>query len=326
MTKSRFERRISLVISLILWAGLAVYGYPFSSEDITDIVQPTVSPNSEPAPAVEPAPGVGLPSDTGIPALVRRLKPSVGAIVTFTKDGIESQGSGVFVSSQGEFLTNHHVVEGAASAEVKLFNGKIYPVKAVLATCPGLDLVKLKVGEPGEVFTPANVALSVPVTGERLFTIGNPMGLEASVADGLVSGYRDDPEEGRMMQISVPISPGSSGGPLFNLKGQLVGIATYHIKGQNLNFAVPVDRFRTLRPLPMPITLAQWNHLPELRATTQGLDLAHKAATEIELGNYSAALNYLEQLSPQSPGYTESLLLCEPAAVPQFDSSYPPIP
>lgn len=295
MTKNRFERRISLAISLILWAGLAVSGYPFSSEDITDIVQPTVSPNSEPAPGIEPAPVTEMPNETGIPALVRRLKPSVGAIVTFEKDGSQGQGSGVFISSQGEFLTNNHVVAGAAAAQVKLYNGKIYPVKRILASCPGLDLVKLQVGEPGDVFTPANIALSAPAEGERLFAIGNPMGLEATVADGLVSGYRDDPEDGRMMQISVPISPGSSGGPVFNLKGQVVGIATFHLRGQNLNFAVPADRFRTLRVFSAPMTLAQWNHLPEPRPVGDNNNLVQKAKTEMELGNYAVALKYLEQ-------------------------------
>ncbi len=309
MKKNAFRRGFYFpaIITLTLGVGLVCSGYPFSSEDISDIVKAAPSSANESSSGnTEPAPGGVIPNDSGIPDLVRRVRPAVGAIVTFEKDGSQGQGSGVFISSSGEFLTNRHVIEGSAAAQIKLYNGKIYPVKSVLAVSPQLDLVKLQVGDPGDVFSPANIALSLPVIGERLITIGNPMGLEYSVADGLVSGYRDDPEDGRMMQVSVPISPGSSGGPLFNLKGQVVSIATFHIRGQNLNFAVPADRFKTLRNLPTPMTLAQWNHLPELKKIGRGDDLIQKASTEMELGNYSLALKYLEQ-AEQTPTDKETV-------------------
>ena len=80
-----------------------------------------------------------------------------------------------------------------------------------------------------------------------MFAIGSPQGLELTISDGIVSGMRDLPQ-GRVIQTTAPISPGSSGGPLFDAYGRLVGIMTFqHRSGQNLNFAVPADWIADMR-------------------------------------------------------------------------------
>jgi serine protease Do len=84
-------------------------------------------------------------------------------------------------------------------------------------------------------------------TGQKVYAIGSPQGLELTISDGIVSGMRSLPQ-GRVIQTTAPISPGSSGGPLFDAYGRLVGIMTFqHRLGQNLNFAVPADWIADIR-------------------------------------------------------------------------------
>src|SRR5207253_1777785 len=86
--------------------------------------------------------------------------------------------------------------------------------------------------------------------GEEVVAIGNPLSLESTVSNGIVSGIRAVKEDSdKYLQITAPISPGSSGGPLFNTAGEVIGITTLHLKGgENLNFAIPInDAKRLLR-------------------------------------------------------------------------------
>jgi hypothetical protein len=93
--------------------------------------------------------------------------------------------------------------------------------------------------------------------GDRIATVGSPEGLSNSVADGLVSAIRDE-DGSQFLQISAPISPGSSGGPVFNFKGEVVGISSFQLKeGQNLNFAIPVDEISKLRGQTAHLSLEQ---------------------------------------------------------------------
>jgi serine protease Do len=78
--------------------------------------------------------------------------------------------------------------------------------------------------------------------GERVVAIGNPRGLEQTVTDGLISAIRDTGKGYKLFQMSVPISTGSSGGPLFNMAGEAIGITAAYLEGgQNLNFAIPIN-------------------------------------------------------------------------------------
>jgi S1-C subfamily serine protease len=80
--------------------------------------------------------------------------------------------------------------------------------------------------------------------------LGSPLGLEHTVTEGLVSAIRTVRDRGEFLQISAPIAPGSSGGPVVNMKGQVIGIATFQVRGQNINFAVPGYRILALRDGP----------------------------------------------------------------------------
>jgi S1-C subfamily serine protease len=182
-----------------------------------------------------------------LPALIKRIQPAVVTVIGYNADGkVIRLGSGFFVSENGHLITNMHVVSGIARAEVKLPKGDLYPLTTVLAEDRNADLVKLSVKITGGTPNYLRVSRSQPEVGEHVLTVGSPMGLEQSVSEGLVSAIRTIRSRGEFLQISAPISPGSSGGPVVNLKGQVIGVATFQIRGQNINFAVPGSRVLAL--------------------------------------------------------------------------------
>jgi hypothetical protein len=159
-----------------------------------------------------------------------------------------AEGSGFLVSRDGKLVTNYHVIENAASAIVKFPNGAFYAVQGVLGTDKVKDLAVLKLSGTDFPFLPLGDSGKVQV-GETVVAIGNPLALEATVSNGIVSAVRELEGEDRLrvIQTTAPISPGSSGGVLLNLKGEVVGVTTFHlVSGQNLNFAVPADYIRPL--------------------------------------------------------------------------------
>lgn len=147
-------------------------------------------------------------------------------------------GSG-FVVSDGLIATNLHVIRGGAAGYAKLVgqSGRL-EIKGTVAIDPERDLALLQVGEHGAPSLSLGDSDAVQV-GDAIYAVGNPRGLEGTFSAGIVSGVRNA-KGGTLLQITAPISPGSSGGPVLNHQGQVVGVsvATY-ADGQNLNFAIP---------------------------------------------------------------------------------------
>ena len=148
-------------------------------------------------------------------------------------------GSG-FIIADELIVTNVHVIEGSSSAYV-LINGqeKKYTVSGYVAMDRANDLIILKV--PGLSGSKLNLGSEIfPEIGEKIYAIGNPKGLNGTFSEGIISGIRELATN-KVLQITAPISPGSSGGPVLNSSGQVVGIAfASYSEGQNLNFAIPV--------------------------------------------------------------------------------------
>lgn len=184
-----------------------------------------------------------MAQDDALPELVRRIKPSVVSIVTYDAKGERlSRGSGFF-TGRDRVVTNRHVLEGAYRAEIHTVNDLTFNVKGVLAVDGEGDIALLQVDIPPNVAQPLTVVRTSPQEGESIVVIGNPLGLEGSISNGIVSAVRDIPSFGRIIQITAPISPGSSGSPVVNMRGEVVGVATLQLAdGQSLNFAVPSDR------------------------------------------------------------------------------------
>ena len=203
-----------------------------------------------------------LPAQTAasqdlLPELVRRIKPSAVAIETFDSRGEKlSRGSGFFIDSD-RIVTNRHVIEGAYRAEIHSSNGTVFPVKGVLAVDAEGDIALLKIDPPAQQVRPLPLDKTSPQEGESVVVIGNPLGLEGSVTNGIVSAVRDIPTFGRIIQITAPISSGSSGSPVVNMQGQVIGIATLQVTGgQSVNFAIPSERISQLQATTM-ISLAE---------------------------------------------------------------------
>lgn len=190
----------------------------------------------------------GKPVQDLLPELVRRIKPSAVAIETFDARGEKlARGSGFFIDFD-RVVTNRHVIDNAYRAEVHSHNGSVYQVKGVIAVDAEGDLALLRVDAPPNQVRPLSLDRTSPQEGESVVVIGNPFGLEGSVTNGIVSAVRDIPTFGRIIQITAPISPGSSGSPVVNMQGQVIGVATLQITGgQSINFAIPSERISQLQ-------------------------------------------------------------------------------
>ena len=240
-------------------------------------------------------------ADQTLVDLVKKVKPCVVLIETFDKDNKPiGQGSGFFIDNKGRLITNHHVIEGAYSATIKTSTGKEYPVQGIVAKDTEADIVKLVVNLPDADITFLNLSENVPSEGEDIFVIGNPLGLESTVSSGIVSAVRDIPAFGKILQITAPISPGSSGSPVINSKGEVIGIATLIVtKGQNLNFAIPSDKIIALKEI-AKATLSK--SYASLTADANGAQLFYdKGLIELWQGNWSAALTYFKKAAEKNP-------------------------
>ena len=168
--------------------------------------------------------------------LYERLSASVFIVESLDAAGtVVSKGSAVAVA-RGEVVTNRHVIEDGVSWRLKRGNNT-WPA-TITHLDPDHDLCQLKA--EGLAAPPVTVRSSETLAvGERVYAIGSPEGLELTLSEGLISGLREF-EKARIIQTSAAISPGSSGGGLFDAQGHFIGITTFYIKeGQNLNFALP---------------------------------------------------------------------------------------
>lgn len=198
----------------------------------------------------------GTPSgDTLTPAQIAELAiPSVVHIQTSI--GV---GSGFVVSKDGRIATNLHVISGSKSATITLSDGKKFTEVDVLASDVAHDLAVLQV-RAAELRALSLGDSSRVRPGERVVAIGHPLGLGNTVSDGLVSAVREISPTLTVLQISAPISPGSSGGPILNDHGQVIGISTAVVReGENLAFGMPVNQLKTLLETQgKPTPLANW--------------------------------------------------------------------
>ena len=177
--------------------------------------------------------------------VVNKVFPATVLIATEDKnDQLQSLGSG-FLVSPNIIATNFHVIENSHGGYVKLVNkDEVYEIDGVVGYNIEYDLALIKIADNSG--TPLTLKSPVVNIGQKIFAIGNPLGLEGTISDGIISGLRDF-EDFSLLQISAPISPGNSGGPVVDENGEIVGVATFTFsEGQNLNFAVPVKYLKEL--------------------------------------------------------------------------------
>jgi S1-C subfamily serine protease len=182
--------------------------------------------------------------------IARLALPAVVQVVTYdaARKSLR-RGSGFIVASEGLIVTSHHVLRGARSVEVISSSGEVYDVVSVAGEDLRRDLAVLRVAG-FELPTVELGAMQQVELGEPVTVIGSPLGLANTVSNGIVSAKRDM-EGSQILQITAPISTGSSGGPVFDSRGRVIGVlAGYYPRGQNVNFAVPIEYARGLLEIP----------------------------------------------------------------------------
>lgn len=225
-----------------------------------------------------------------VPEIVNRAKPAVVEIIAFDSDGsVMKTGTGFFIGSDGVLLTNFHVVSGAESVVARTPSGAVYFLERVMIHPPDVDAVMLKFQATDVAYLKIGSTKDL-VEGQKVLVIGNPEDLQGTVSDGIISAFRNDRE---YIQISAPISPGSSGSPVLTEDGKVIGVATLSRReGQNLNFAISVDR------IGQAIAAAE-SSTPQPRQTstpvakTSADDFVKLVARALETHNWEALAPYL---------------------------------
>ena len=220
------------------------------------------------------------------------MKDSTGTTLSF--------GSGFFVKPN-QIATNFHVIEGARQGTAKLVGKDTrYQIEGIVATDKENDLAVLNVTASGVTPLPLGDSDTVNI-GAKVYVAGNPKGLEGTFSDGLISRRESYPK--KRLQMTAPISPGSSGGPVLNSKGQVIGISVaVHraLDAQNLNFAIPSNTLKALLAKGQPA-----RPLSQSSQSISGETYFLRGNAKYELGLYNAAIvDYTQviRLEPDGAG------------------------
>lgn len=175
-----------------------------------------------------------------------RYAPSIATIKTKDAQGKDiAQASGFVISEDGFIATNFHVINFAHQAEVRI-GDRVFQDVYLAKYNPDMDIAVLKVNAEGLLPLPIGDSEGL-VSGQFIIALGNPLGFEKSVSSGIISAIRSSTTL-KLIQMTVPVSPGSSGCPVLNEYGEVVGIATIasFFIAQNLNFAVPINYLKEM--------------------------------------------------------------------------------
>lgn len=243
-----------VLVAIVAWGVFQKFRAPPPLPRIVSMTTMTIPAPPEPA-AEEPAEGEPRRAVASSPAPAGSIPPgspeelfstvSASIVRVFAGDPAKpsKQGSGVVIEA-ARVVTNCHVVAGGGRITVKA--GLAAHSATVRVADEERDLCVLDVPGLDAPAVPLGTVANLRV-GQRVYAIGAPLGLELTLSEGIVSSLRVVPE-GKVIQTTAPVSPGSSGGGLFDTRGELVGIVTFQSRdGQNLNFAVPVDWLADLR-------------------------------------------------------------------------------
>ncbi len=249
---------LTLLLALIFGVGLFA-GWQFGRTSNTVANTSALQTGTTPAATVPPLTGNNLQAVRE--AVIAKVKPSV-VQVNVTMQGGSGIGSGVIVDRRGYIVTNNHVVDGAQSIEVVLYDGTRLSAQLV-GTDPADDLAVLKITPPSKGLTVATLGDSSKLqVGQEVLAIGNPLGITQTVTNGIISALGRSVSEGRggatianAIQTDAPINPGNSGGALVDLQGNLIGIPTltaidpeFNTPANGVGFAIPSNRVAFIVP------------------------------------------------------------------------------
>ncbi len=247
-----------------------------------------------------------LTAGTELTKLVNEIRPAVVTVVVYDiNQKVANIGSGFFIDKYGHLITNYHVLDGQYTAEVRTADGNTYPIKLIVADNKAIDLVKVLVDIPPKKFKWIKTTHRLPSIAEQILVVGSPMGLEQTVSEGIVSSIRKIPSVGEFFQMSAPISPGSSGSPVINLKGQVVGVATFQmVRGQNLNFAVSAKLVKKLKPVKDGMSMSLWTFNNSLNQPGLAEKLCRQGYSFSINGENQKALEFFKEAIEKDPQNT----------------------
>jgi len=193
-------------------------------------------------------------------AVVAKVSPEVVQINVTTSQGA-AIGSGVIIDKRGYIVTNNHVVTGANSIQVVLYDGT-RATATLTGTDPADDLAVIKITPPAHMAVASLGDSSKLVVGQDVLAVGNPLGITQTVTNGIVSAVNRRVSEGQggatipdAIQTDAPINPGNSGGALVDMQGNLIGIPTltaidpeFNAPASGVGFAIPVNRVKFIAP------------------------------------------------------------------------------
>ena len=246
---------IALGIVAVVCVGILVGVRRHHSDEADSSPSKAASGAQERAAEKSEKPSPIAPAKLTTAQIADRATPSVVIVENFNEDGEKSgQGSGYVFSSDGIIITNYHVIRGAKSLTVKIPGQEPYRVDSVLGYEIDHDVAALQLTGSS---LPALLTETAeePKVGDRVVAIGAPLGLESTVSEGIVSALRN---AGTMhiIQTTASISPGSSGGPLLNEYGKVIGLTTSTVlNGQSLNFVVSAKHVSELLGRKQPMSL-----------------------------------------------------------------------
>jgi S1-C subfamily serine protease len=245
---------LTLLLAVIFGTGLFA-GWEFGRG--TAVAEPTAATaTTNPAPTVQVPPLTGNNTEAVREAVIAKVRPAV-VQVNVTSQAGSGLGSGVIIDKRGYIVTNYHVVAGAQSIKVVLFDGSTTTAQ-VVGTDQADDLAVIKITPPAAGLTVANMGDSSTLkVGQEVLAIGNPLGITQTVTNGIVSalGRNVNEQNGATIpgaiQTDAPINPGNSGGALVDMQGNLVGIPTltaidpeFNTPASGVGFAIPSNRVK----------------------------------------------------------------------------------
>lgn len=246
---------LTLLLALVFGTGLfAGWQFGHGSAAVADPANTGLLQPGTRAVATVPA-LTGNNIETVREAVIAKVRPAVVQVNVTTQSGA-GLGSGVIIDKRGYIVTNNHVVNGAQSIEVVLYDGTSIKNVQLVGTDPADDLAVLKITPPAANLTVAHLGDSSSLTvGQDVLAIGNPLGITQTVTNGIISalGRNVNEQNGAIIpnaiQTDAPINPGNSGGALVDMQGNLVGIPTltaidpeFNTPASGVGFAIPANR------------------------------------------------------------------------------------
>ena len=208
-------------------------------------------------------PSVFGDDDNELKQLIAKVRPSVATIRVQGRDGDQlGIGTGFVIDSSGLIATNFHVINEGRPFTVELSGKKLEPIE-IVASDRNADLALIRVQVADDAGIPSlELSDEEPQQGQRVSAFGNPLGLENSVVDGIVSAMQKMKDGRELIQLAIPIEPGNSGGPLVDRRGRVVGIINMKSAvDENLGFAIPIANLQPLRAKPNPVAMNRWLRL-----------------------------------------------------------------